>query len=239
MASRIASNELNKKRRVERALNNDLRKIFFSEKNIYLKSLKENTGYDKFHNEARLEEAVDKHFKRIKSRVLRKTIYAKLAYDVYSEITKSKVIEDVIGSFNKLSDKEYKATENIIDYNTSMTNKIPQRTMLISNVETQPVYESAKLINAVDKDVDKTPAVTTGSAIAFGTLSSIYTGNKKKVWRSILSSSTRDAHASADGQTVNIGDYFIVNGQQLMYPGDSKYATPDNFMNCYCSVEYK
>ena len=40
MASRTASNELNKKRRVERSLNRDLRKIFFNEKNRYIRAIK-------------------------------------------------------------------------------------------------------------------------------------------------------------------------------------------------------
>jgi len=59
---------------------------------------------------------------------------------------------------------------------------------------------------------------------------------KKKQWVAILDNFTREWHAEADGQIVDFDEPFIVNGQQLMTPGDmSLGATIDNIINCRCS----
>lgn len=56
----------------------------------------------------------------------------------------------------------------------------------------------------------------------------------KKTWVSSLDSNTRDAHQSADGQTKNVDEPFIVNGESLDYPGDSA-GSGSNVINCRCS----
>lgn len=48
----------------------------------------------------------------------------------------------------------------------------------------------------------------------------------------------REFHMEADGQTQPMGEPFLVGGQMLLHPGDSSLgATPDNFMNCRCSLQ--
>ena len=42
----------------------------------------------------------------------------------------------------------------------------------------------------------------------------------QKEWLSAFTPTTRDSHASASGQVVAVKEPFIVNGEQLMYPGD-------------------
>lgn len=62
-------------------------------------------------------------------------------------------------------------------------------------------------------------------------------GVKEKTWLSarIVSGpgKSRDAHLAADGQTVLIGNPFIVMGEQLDYPGDPK-GSAANIVNCRC-----
>ena len=59
----------------------------------------------------------------------------------------------------------------------------------------------------------------------------------KKTWIAILDSKTRESHAVADGQTIEIDEDFIVGGEQLEYPRDTK-GSAENIINCRCLVEY-
>lgn len=44
-------------------------------------------------------------------------------------------------------------------------------------------------------------------------------------------------HVAADGQTVPVGQPFLVSGEFLMYPGDrSRGASAGNIINCRCTV---
>jgi len=56
----------------------------------------------------------------------------------------------------------------------------------------------------------------------------------ERVWVSALDGRTRDDHADADGQTVAIGEPFIVGGEELMYPGDPS-GSAENTINCRCA----
>lgn len=61
-----------------------------------------------------------------------------------------------------------------------------------------------------------------------------------KDWAGILDDLIRDWHLEADGQRRNSDEYFIVMGEQLMYPGDrSRGASPENVCNCRCSAIYR
>jgi hypothetical protein len=56
-----------------------------------------------------------------------------------------------------------------------------------------------------------------------------------KTWHSTHDSRTRHAHSEAEGQTVRFTDPFIVDGQELMFPGDSsRGASAKNVIQCRC-----
>ncbi|SEA53605.1 Phage Mu protein F like protein [Thalassobacillus cyri] len=56
-----------------------------------------------------------------------------------------------------------------------------------------------------------------------------------KTWHSAHQPNTRDAHAAADGQTVRFEETFIVDGEELMFPGDTSHgASADNTIQCRC-----
>lgn len=57
---------------------------------------------------------------------------------------------------------------------------------------------------------------------------------EKRVWIATFSN-TRDEHAEADGQVVNVGEPFNVGGESLDYPGDPS-GSAWNTINCQCSV---
>lgn len=70
----------------------------------------------------------------------------------------------------------------------------------------------------------------TGKIIAYSKLIS-------KKWISILDSRTRQAHAAADGQTVNTNDFFVVMLESLLYPRDPR-GSAKNTINCRCEAVY-
>jgi len=60
-------------------------------------------------------------------------------------------------------------------------------------------------------------------------------GIRKKEWVTALDERTREWHAEADGQIVDIDDVFIVGGEPLRFPGDPE-GSPENTINCRCTV---
>jgi SPP1 gp7 family putative phage head morphogenesis protein len=63
-------------------------------------------------------------------------------------------------------------------------------------------------------------------------------GMRVKVWITALDERTRPWHAEANGQVVDMDEPFIVNGEELMYPGD-KSGSPENIVNCRCTVAFR
>lgn len=57
----------------------------------------------------------------------------------------------------------------------------------------------------------------------------------EKRWLATLDGRTRHNHAAADGQTVEEDKPFIVGGEELMYPGDSR-GSGWNIYNCRCTT---
>ena len=56
-----------------------------------------------------------------------------------------------------------------------------------------------------------------------------------KKWMAANQERTREAHREADGQVVGLNEPFIVDGEELMFPGDSsRGASADNCINCRC-----
>jgi HK97 family phage portal protein len=59
-----------------------------------------------------------------------------------------------------------------------------------------------------------------------------------KVWLSMHDAKTRPAHVEADEQQVGIDEPFIVDGDELDYPGDSS-GSAENVIQCRCSMYLK
>lgn len=60
----------------------------------------------------------------------------------------------------------------------------------------------------------------------------------KKKWLAILDSRTRDTHKDLDGQTQEVDDPFVVDGDEIMFPGDPT-AKPALTYNCRCTLTYE
>lgn len=59
----------------------------------------------------------------------------------------------------------------------------------------------------------------------------------KKKWLATLDDRTRDTHQELDGQTVPVDEPFVVDGQEIDYPGDPS-APPELVYNCRCTLTY-
>lgn len=57
----------------------------------------------------------------------------------------------------------------------------------------------------------------------------------QKKWIATLDKKTRDAHAELDGQVVDADQPFVVNGMEIMCPGDPN-ADPSLVYNCRCTL---
>jgi uncharacterized protein with gpF-like domain len=58
----------------------------------------------------------------------------------------------------------------------------------------------------------------------------------QKRWVAVHDNRTRHWHLSADGQTVDQTDAFVVGGEQMEFPGDPE-ASAGNTINCRCFSE--
>ena len=85
--------------------------------------------------------------------------------------------------------------------------------------------------------VARTEVIGTSNGASFETARFV-DNTLKKVWITTIDGRERPWHADADEQTVGINEKFIVNGEQLDYPGDSM-GSPENVINCRCAVAYE
>jgi uncharacterized protein with gpF-like domain len=88
--------------------------------------------------------------------------------------------------------------------------------------------------------VERIARTEVNRASNYGTLEGMRSVSEEqdKVWISALAGESRDAHIAADGQTVGINEPFIVDGEDLQYPGDPA-GSPGNTINCLCSMYYE
>jgi len=109
--------------------------------------------------------------------------------------------------------------------------KMNGRVGAITSFETQSSAESTKLIEAEIASGFE-PSVLAPTGFLFVTA--------VKVWVTIGDKLVRDIHQAVNGQIRKITEAFVVNGQQLMNPGDtSRGASADNVVNCRCSAIYR
>jgi hypothetical protein len=57
----------------------------------------------------------------------------------------------------------------------------------------------------------------------------------QKEWLSVSDDRVRDAHDEIDGTVIDMDEYFIVDGERMQGPGDSR-ASARNLCNCRCSL---
>ena len=75
----------------------------------------------------------------------------------------------------------------------------------------------------------------TACSVNFGNHSTLSgEGVERKEWMATMDERTRDDHANADGQIVDMDDDFIIGGEKLQYPGDPS-GSAEETISCRCS----
>jgi hypothetical protein len=125
------------------------------------------------------------------------------------------ILHTLMSDFKKVQDKiEGEASLDEKLKETLFKQHAEARRKLIAVTETQNAVESKKYVIASESQA-------------------------KKSWVTILDGRERKWHGDAFGQTVNTKELFIVNGESLLYPGDTMHgATASNICNCRCSAIY-
>ncbi len=60
----------------------------------------------------------------------------------------------------------------------------------------------------------------------------------KKIWITTEDDRTRESHAAADGQEIDMDGMFTVGSDSMKFPGDAS-ASPENVINCRCAAIYE
>jgi len=145
--------------------------------------------------------------------------------------TKELLNKDLQDSIIALSESGQDLTNEKVADTTWKKNsaRVAGRAKTIAETETQNMSEKTKQTEADE-------LVIAGAIIAGIAITQLL----KKRWNSQLTERTRFPHAVADGQVRNITQPFMVNGQLLMYPGDTSLgASAGNTVNCRCWVTYE
>lgn len=104
--------------------------------------------------------------------------------------------------------------------------KLDGRASGIVSLETQAAAEGSKLTE-IDVLMGLVPFALGGSSSPADVV---------KEWVTQGDSRVRDHHLDVDSDQVDVTKAFTVNGQKLMYPGDTSLgATADNVVNCRCA----
>lgn len=85
-------------------------------------------------------------------------------------------------------------------------------------------------------------ATETHAAMSFGAHTAAIASGvaTHKTWRTQKDGHVRPAHKQAEEQEVGLYDPFIIEGEKLMFPGDTSLgASGDNTIRCRCLVTYK
>lgn len=74
-----------------------------------------------------------------------------------------------------------------------------------------------------------------------GREAALYTGlDMTKSWLAWIDDKTRTGHAEYNGETTSMDEPYVIDGDQMMYPGDSTLgAGAGNLVNCRCTETYQ
>lgn len=64
-------------------------------------------------------------------------------------------------------------------------------------------------------------------------------GKKYKTWKTKLDNRVRDSHVLMEGETKKINEVFLVGDSLMRFPRDASLgASPDEIVNCRCTMKY-
>ena len=141
-----------------------------------------------------------------------------------------RVTEAILARQNLVSganDTTYSAIQRAVAEGERNGETIPQISRRISGAFDQARGYRARMI-ARTETISSANAAATEGARQSGQV-------EAKRWLSASDGRTRDAHVTADGQTVGLDDPYTVNGEQIDHPGLGSAA---NAINCRCTQTF-
>lgn len=169
------------------------------------------------------------------------SLFAKYGVE-FSAINKTatnQLVVESISPFDKLAIDNLKSKDIVLralkqEFTTSiMTGEsIPNMAKRIKGVTERNLADSVRIART------ETTRVENSARYEVGKQGEKLGFKMKREWVATTDERTRDAHADANGQQVDMDEPFIVDGEQLMYPGDTSLgASAGNTINCRCTIK--
>lgn len=103
----------------------------------------------------------------------------------------------------------------------------------IEHIAATEIQRAAEASKSIDREI----FTRTANNLLLSSGNAINAVKMEETWVTMGDSIVRDSHIEADGITKNEDGVFIVQGQSLLYPGDTSLgATIDNVAGCRCSA---
>ncbi|MDD4575241.1 MAG: phage minor head protein [Bacteroidales bacterium] len=169
------------------------------------------------------------------------SLFAKYGVE-FSAINKTatnKLVAESISPFDKLAIDNLKSKDAVLralkqEFTTSiMTGEsIPNMAKRIRGVTERNLADSVRIART------ETTRVENSARYEVGKQGEKLGFKMKREWVATTDERTREEHADADGQQVDMDEPFTVGGEQLMYPGDTSLgASAGNTINCRCTIK--
>lgn len=252
MATKIsgtARQERNDKLKLERSLSHKTLRLLNRETNVRFTRLAATGSFGQFKHSRELTGLFNSHYEKVVAVFLGQQepfSYAVRAMAVYNNIRIPKQLGLTIEGYDEILEDAHRRSIELHPNNKSkqiavakrkVKSLLPFRSSLIANMQTNGVANDSKLALGGQKSSgDLVQAETFGLLLERGDIGE--TGLEgKKTWSTFLDGNQRKAHGAANGQTVGVGDLFVVGGERLNVPADTNNgASMSNVVNCRCSL---
>lgn len=170
---------------------------------------------------------------------LEKDVGASISFSLYDSNTVARLIKD---DPKLLPDKKVSSSKDKA-WNSKKVNAAIQQGILQGQSIPQIAKNlSSSLSSTNQKAMIRTARTAMTSAENAGRLEGMKQAEEqgvqmKKQWLAAKDSRVRDTHARLDGQIVDVDKPFVIDGKEIMYPGDPS-APPEEVYNCRCTLKY-
>lgn len=169
------------------------------------------------------------------------SLFAKygVKFSAINKTATNQLVAESISPFDRLAIDNLKSKDAVLralkqEFTTSiMTGEsIPNMAKRIRGVTERNLADSVRIART------ETTRVENSARYEVGKQGEKLGFKMKREWVATIDERTREEHANADGQQVNMDEPFTVGGEQLMYPGDTSLgASGWNTINCRCRIK--
>lgn len=163
-----------------------------------------------------------------------------LGFDIIDNTVAKNILTEKVNPFTMISYEKMSNKALLVDNLKSemissllLGESIPKMAQRIKSVTEKSLSDSIRIART------ETTRVENSARAAIGDEGERLGFDMWKRWVATSDNRTRDAHADMDGVEVSKDEPFVVDGEELMFPGDiSLGASAKNVCNCRCTVVY-